>query len=201
MNHADEAIERVLTGLQASEAAAGMEGRILQVVQARAADQLVQRKQGQTFGWLIPARNLLFAVLLLAITGLLLTYFVTHRGGPSKQAEVPTHPGAGKLTEALTDGTEPQAISKTRGRQATRLSAYKAKRRESLAIRELLAPSQVAPPLPMTAQEQLLSRVSQIGGSAELAMIHDQQDQLRQDAKSDADFRHFFGLNDTGGSR
>ena len=198
MNHTNDDIEKVLIALGRSEASSGMEDRILQVVQARASDQHLRRMRRQKSGVLAPAKSLVFAVLLVGVTVILLIHSLALRPVRQRQATRIADPGIPAKTKALEGTTHASSIRST---QLAGRTAYRVKHQESLAVREHLAPSRVAAPLPMTAQETLLLRISQKGGSAELARIHDEQDQLRQDAKSEAEFQVFFGLKDRSGSR
>jgi hypothetical protein len=63
---------------------------------------------------------------------------------------------------------------------------------ESLAVREMNAPSRPAPPLPLTEQEKLLVRLVRISSPEQLA-ANDPAKSAAHDAQEQAEFDQFFG--------
>ena len=69
--------------------------------------------------------------------------------------------------------------------------AKTARSEDSLAMREMMAPSQPAPPMPLTKQEKLLLRLVHKGDPVELAMLNPEL-RARQIAEGRAEFQRFF---------
>lgn len=195
MKQADVAIDKVLTGLRESEAPEGMEGRILQVMQARIAAESMEK---QTWWWSWP-RMAGYGALL---AGLLVVVAVSvpHRMRRAaqepvvaKQVEVASAPVAEarvprKATKPLLVRVEKQNAGQ-KGVQDSNAAE------DELAREEMLAPSHPAPPLPMTAQERLLERVVSRHGLRDLAMLN-AEERDKTAAREDEDFKKFFGIKD-----
>lgn len=194
MKDSDQAIEKVLAGLRDAEAPAGMERRILETVQSRAFTR-------SRWGWLrIGARPVIYAGALAGVVALVLMVPASHQ---PKQAFThsakiaPSTPISPAPSATVAENAEPQ-----RPTMVTRSSRRPQPRKlkvvdpvdpeESLAVREMNAPSRPAPPLPLTEQEKLLVRFVRTRTPEELATIdpvkwaaHDQQER--------AEFDKFFG--------
>jgi hypothetical protein len=194
MKQADEAIDRVLTGLRESQAPAGMENRILQAMQAHATGESAKR-----FVWWSWPRTAGYGALL---AGLLVVVAVSvpHRAHQAvqelvvrKRVEVEPAPVAEakvprKVTKPLLVRVEKQNAGQ-KGVQDSNAAE------DELAREEMLAPSHPAPPLPMTAQERLLERVVSRHGLRDLAILNSEE-RDKTAAREDEAFKKFFGIKD-----
>lgn len=201
MKQADEAIDRVLAGLRDSEAPAGMEGRILQAMQARVAAEPVE-KPGLWSWPRMAGCGALLAGLLVVVAVL-----VPHRGHTSGQERVVAKQvAAAPAMAAEPPGPVMQARVRDRLAEPVLIHAKRAivvpkpdvdsnAVEDALAQEEMLAPSHPAPPLPMTAQEKLLVRAVRRHDPDELAMLNPEE-QKKVEAKDEAAFKFFFGIPD-----
>ncbi len=198
MKQADEAIDRVLAGLRDSEAPAGMEGRILQAMQARVAAEPVE-KPGLWSWPRMAGCGALLAGLLVVVAVL-----VPHRGhtsgqervvakqvaaAPAMAAEPPRPVMQARVRDRL---AEPVLIHAKRAIVIPKADVDSNAAEDALAQEEMLAPSHPAPPLPMTTQEKLF-RQAVIGEDFdELAMLNPEE-RDKANAKADDEFKNFFG--------
>jgi hypothetical protein len=212
-----EAIEKVLAGLRDADAPVGMERRILDGLEERAAARSRSGWRWWLPVWLVaPARPV--AVGSLVCGAALAGIFVVALGIPAirrlghaplqvKGNAVP----AGSLREA-----NPEAAKRVRpvlsrpGLRSLRVTAEAGKTSagsveagmardwdsDSVALDEMHAASRPAPPMPLTEQERLLLRLVHKDDPVELAMLDSMLDsKLRalQDSEDKAEFQRFFG--------
>lgn len=185
MKRADEAVEKMLAGLREAEAPMGMERRILEAVRDRA-----EVGAGIGRGW-VWAGGMAVMVVGCLMVGML------HRSGSGvvpvgvRTAEVGwTAPAVATEVAARPAGK----ATRSRGRSRLRRVAVDA---DLVAEREMRASSKVAPPMPLTEEEQLLVRVAQKGDPEEVAMLRSEL-RAKQDADGKTEFERFFGKSTTG---
>jgi hypothetical protein len=214
MNHRDSqhegAIDKVLTGLRAAEAPAGMEARILRSLEAHSleARALEARASARTeSGW----RSSLYALIArptstafiagsMALASLLLMALFVRSNPRHEEKPAGSQPSAAPIASA-----SPAALGAIRHDPLTRSVRVRladpvrqpepisdpVSEEDALALSEMLAPSKPAPPLPLTHQEQLLAEVVHHGEPEEL-------DQLKPEVRekqveiSKAEFHAFF---------
>jgi hypothetical protein len=202
----EEAIAKVLAGLQTSEAPVGMERRILKAVRDHASAR-------SRLGWHwsrpiwpitqarpILTRSLFFGVALTGILGIAFTIpslYRQHRiRSTSAQLKMTTTstesvPLATRSLVASSAAPPPPAsvmrsLVKRQGRAAGLV-----RRDDSVALREMRAASRPAPPLPLTKEEKLLLRLVRTTGPEELATLNSDV-RARQEAESETEFQKFF---------
>jgi hypothetical protein len=200
MENSEEVVERVLAGLRDSDAPAGMERRILEAMQDHASAQ--SRSGWRWLGPMAAIRPVAFGLALAGMVALVLTIPAVHRRGhaptqskknPAPLASQPSAPSA-VLSESAQLPTEPSA------RSIVKVSARKARfvrADDSVALREMHAPSRPEPPLPLTEQERLLLRIARKRNPEELAALDPVMRATRY-AKEKAEFEKFFGRSTTG---
>ena len=208
MKNSEEAIARVLAGLRDLEAPDGMERRILDGLEARAAAQarsgwrrfmpmrLVMPRARWKLGWGLISRAMLAGVLVLA-----LAIPAMRRAGRAPVGSktdsagvkvAPTAPsviaignmersslGSGGPSRATSDAPEAGSISEVASD-------------DSIALSETQAASFPAPPMPLTEQERLLLQLVHKVDPVEIAML-DPRVRAMQDAEEKAEFQRFFG--------
>ncbi len=204
---ADELLGRVLAGLRDAEASAGLERRVLTALQARnssAAAWLPRPWRRQA------AMATLAALLLVAVA---IGFAIHPHPGPASardQQPLPAGPlsllaktPAAMNPAAREPATEPAAIepatpAKRVPSRASRLRRgaehspdSEANDPDAIARRETQAPSQPAPEMPLTAQEQLLLRLIHRGDPVELAAL-DPAVRAALFADDNAQFHKFF---------
>lgn len=196
MKDSDQAIEKVLAGLRDAEAPAGMERRILETVQSHASAR-------SRWDWLttftpwIAARPMAYAAALAGAVMLVLAIPAIHqrREASIPSAKVtPSAPLPPPPSATVADSTEPQRpamIARSPRRPKPRRLEL-VDTQESLAVREMNAPSRPAPPLPLTDQEKLLVRFVRTSTPEQLAAI-DPAKWAAQDAQEKVEFDRFFG--------
>jgi hypothetical protein len=213
MKQADEAIDRVLAGLRESEAPVGLEGRILQAMQVRAAAEPVEKPGWWSWSRMAGCGAVLAGLLLVAAVS------VPHRAPKAGQEPVVATrvESAPMVTadRAQVDQVQAQSQVQVQAMQAQvhrmgakGMPAGAAKvnagsqepadsnaAEDALAREEMLAPSHPAPPLPMTAQEKLLVQVISRHDPDELAMLNPEE-QEKIEAKDEEAFKKFFGIPD-----
>lgn len=196
MKDSDQAIEKVLAGLRDAKAPTGMERRILEELQSRAAAGVRQ-------GWLsrlaprIAVRPIAYVALLaggmaiiLAIPSAihLLQHAPVQSAQETRSAPLPPAPSA---TAAERVELQRPAIVTGSPRRAKPRKLEVTDPEESLAVREVNAPSRPAPPLPLTEQEKALVRFVRTRTPEELAAI-DPAKWAAQDEQQRAEFDRFF---------
>jgi hypothetical protein len=213
MKKSGEAIEKVLAGLRDADAPAGMERRILDGLEERAAARSRSGWRGWLPVWLVaPVRPVAVGSLVCgaALAGIFVVALAIpairrlgHAPLPVKGNAVP----AGSLRE-----TNPEAAKRVRpalsrpGSRSLRVPAEAGETSaggveagmdsDSIALDEMHAASQPAPPMPLTEQERLLLRLVHKDDPVELAMLDSMLDsKLRalQDSEDKAEFQRFFG--------
>lgn len=202
MKNSEEAIEKVLAGLRDSNAPAGMERRILEAAQNRAL-------AGSRSGWRrlspiwlgiqtpsVVTRFVACGVALAGIFALALAIPAIHRfGHTSAQSKGNSPPLASRPPvppEVVAQSAQPPApVLGTRSKRKTNTRRPELVR-ESVALREMRAPSRPEPPMPLTEQEKLLVRFVQTRSPEELAAINPMKWAVR-DAEERAEFERFFG--------
>ncbi|GGG71725.1 hypothetical protein [Edaphobacter dinghuensis] len=197
MRDPDQLIEKVLAGLRDAEAPAEMERRILDAVQSRA-------MASTRWNWLttlppwIAVKPVAYVGAVAGIAALVLTIPAFHQRhhAPTQSAKaIPSAPLPPIHSTAVAANAEPQRVTivtrSPRRMNPRRLEAIDPE--ESLAMREVNAPSRPAPPLPLTEQEKLLVRFVRAHTPEELAAI-DPAKWAAQDEQRRAEFDRFFRL-------
>jgi hypothetical protein len=184
MKNSEEAIGKVLEGLREADAPVGMERRILVAVEARASRRQVSTPR---WTWGVAFAGMVVVCLVLAITAI-------HRHEhPSTQAQQRALPAesardtqvASLLPNETHGATRMPARSNVPMRKVRQISAD-----DALLLREMRAPSHLAPEAPLTQEEKLLLRVVHTGDSQLMAML-DPEERARQEAESKAEFQKF----------
>jgi hypothetical protein len=215
-SYSEEAIEKVLAGLRDADAPAGMERRILDGLEERAAARSRSGWRGWLPVWLVaPARpvavgSLVCGAALAGIFVVALAIPVIRRLGHAplqvKGSAVP----AGSLREANPEAAKSVRPALSRpGLRSLKVAeagetivggAEAGMARDldsdSVALDEMHAASRPAPPMPLTEQERLLLRLVHKDDPVELAMLDSMLDaKLRalQDSEDKAEFQRFFG--------
>ncbi|HXC97375.1 MAG TPA: hypothetical protein VNU92_16860 [Edaphobacter sp.] len=203
MKNSDEAIEKVLAGLRNVEAPVGMERRVLDGLEKRAA-----RRSEMSSGWFgpvwrgVPGAYAACAVGVAGVAVVMLMVPVVRRFG---HAPVQAHIGVGSVnsvrhispTEPAKDGENSLQSSRVRlkagdARVAGPVGAINSVTdSDAIALSETRAASFPAPPMPLTDQERLLLRLSQKNDSVELAMLDPRLREL-EEAQEKTEFQRFF---------
>lgn len=177
MKNADPTIERLLAALRDAEPSAGIEGRILQAMEAREA-------QASTPFWhgLRPVATSLASALVMI--GLLIVAIHQHRRLPS---ETTSH----RSPPAVQRTTQPQVVAQQASIAPRRPGSH---RHPLSAVPETQVASFPAPPLPLTEQERLLLRLAHRRDPQDAAMLNPVA-QAAQSAKATEQFQQFFGID------
>jgi hypothetical protein len=217
MRRSDEAIERVFAGLRDVEAPAGMERRILEGAEGRAAERV--KPAAERFWavwrrvrlvWLVAPQwrmGALPAVGCAVVAGMMAVAVMmsSHRRASTltasemgraamKQAPVTAaSSAAAEAAEMAANEAEPLAVGAgARPMHKMSVRGVKVVRDEdSVAVREMRAASHPAPPPPLTEQEKMLLRVAQVGDPQEMAMLNPEI-RAKKEAQSDQEFQRFF---------
>lgn len=201
MKNSDEAIEKVLEAFRNCDAPAGMERRILEAVQEQASSSQSGWRRLRPV-WLITqstvaARSLVYGVALAALFAFFLTIPAFHQ-----HEDAPTPPKRNQATSTVLPAT-PSVIAESMQppaapsgeRPMRKMSKVRraelARADDSIALREMRAPSRPEPPMPLTAQERLLVRFVQTRSPEELAAVNPMKWAAR-DAEKRAEFERFF---------
>jgi len=210
MKNSEEAIEKVLAGLRDTEALAGMEGRILNELEERAAARSRSGWRGLLPVWLFaPARpvavgSVACGVALAGIFVVALAIPAIRRLGPApvqaRRSSAPVGSPVLGAPEAAAKSSQPASlrfgvrsagkIKSEEGRNAE--SAAAGVDSDAVALEEMHAASRPAPPMPLTEQERLLLRLVHKDDPVELAML-DSKMRALQDSEDKAEFQRFFG--------
>jgi hypothetical protein len=199
----DEAIERVLAGLRDVEAPVGMERRILDGLEERAA-----RRAGAgwrsfgSFGRGVPVGYAVCGVVGVILFALAIPAVRRFGQGPvqSRMGATALKPVAGMPSAVAIKDKEPVlhlpglrfAKSADAGEgQFVRGDDSARDSEDGLAESEMRAASFPAPPMPLTEQERLLLRLAHRNDPVELAMLDPKLREL-QDAQEKAEFQRFF---------
>ncbi len=197
MKQADEAIDRVLTGLRESEAPAGLEGRILQAMRARVAMNSVENQPWWTWPRLAGCGALLAGLLVLVAVSV---PHRVHRVAPEPVVARHVEPAPAVIAEkaaAVGQARVPPRVTKPLLVRVEAASGRKGapdsnSAEDALAREEMLAPSHPAPPLPMTAQEKLFRQAVIEEHFDQLAMLNPEERE-KANTKADDEFGNFFG--------
>jgi len=214
MKNSEEAIEKVLAGLRDAEAPAGMERRILDQLEERAAVRSRSGWRRLLPLWLVASTrpvavgSLVCGVALAGIFAVALAIPAIRRLGhaPTQARRSPAPVGslalgasqvAAKSAEPVSSRSGVRSLEKKTAEGKTNAgSAEAVLDRDAVALEEMHAPSRPAPPMPLTEQERLLLRLVHKDDPVELAMLEAMLDsKLRalQDLKDKAEFQRFFG--------
>jgi hypothetical protein len=213
MKNSEEAIEKVLAGLRDAEAPAGMERRILNALEERAAVRC-----GLGWPWLgrvwavtaappIAVGSLVCGVALAGIFAVALAIPVIRRlghataGARRSSALVGSVGSVGLGASEVGAKSAQPALSRSGLRSLRKMtaegrtnagSAEAVLDSDAAALEEMHAPSRPAPPMPLTEQERLLLRLVHKDDPVELAML-DSKLRALEDLKDKAEFQSFFG--------
>ncbi len=191
MKNSDELVDRLLAAVRDAEAPEGMKRRVATRLQNHSQATPVRRDWSRVMpSWAWGA----------CVASVIVTSMVTVRINHSKNStEAPTtvKPAAIEATDAVR--AEDSAIAAARPHDPILRVTAKSKKEEpivtsdedSLAVSEMMAPSQPAPEVPLTEQERLLLQVVRRGDPEELAMLEPEKRAAR-DEKEKADVKRFF---------
>lgn len=205
MSDPDEAITRVLKGLNRTGPPPDLQHRVLRNVETRS---LRQKSGWLSFGHNMYARRMYLAATSAGVLALLLAVFGwSHRSGPeslnrARTATVsPAAPRANtkrmplRAAEVRTSpaiSAEVAVVAWSRSNHPRHRNGKElAIGSKSLAEQEAEAPSTVAPPLPFTASERLLVRMAHGGRPEEYALLAGQLS-AQHVARDRQEFRDFF---------
>jgi hypothetical protein len=202
MENPEKEIERVLAGLRDAEAPVGMERRILDAVRDRAV-------MGTGHGLLrwrpiwLELRRVGWGVGAVAVFAAVAMLYTMRRAPDTAQRHlVAVMPAAS--SKVAVEKAQPVRLAGTERREVRErpVSGPAQKARvvddgDSVALSEMRAASQPAPPLALTEQEKLLLRIAHKGDPVELAMLDPVQRDARN-AEEGAEFRRFFGQATSG---
>ncbi len=217
MKHPDEAVDKVFAALKDAEPPLGIERRILQAVEDHAPQP--RRWLGRSVwpmssagplhpsSWAYGASSWAYGATVAAVLVLALLIPANHRRPPS-----PTSSGNIRVQGHSPFASPPATVSSSllpapavvsraprrnvAARNLTSLGAASpaqppAGNDDALALEELHAASQPAPPLPLTREERFLLRLAHKGDPEELAIL-DPNVRAKQDVEARAEFHIFF---------
>jgi hypothetical protein len=204
MKNSDEAIEKVLAGLRDVATPAGMERRILDGLEERAA-----ARSGVSLRWFravwfgVPVSyavcGVAAGVILFALAVPAVRRFgqgpVQSRIGAAALKSVPGIPSVVAIKDMepvlRVPGMRFAKSADAAGGQFVRAADAAGGSEEDVAESEMRAASFPAPPMPLTEQERLLLRLAHRNDPVELAMLDPKLREL-QDAQEKAEFQRFF---------
>jgi hypothetical protein len=216
----DEVVEQVLAGLRDSEVPVGMERRILEAVQDRAAMKSRSRWQ-----WLRPmslmqsptrwsaarsstqswTRSWTWGIALAGTVAICVAGFMVNRMKPVSDASqahaipVKAFDAPPTLSSQVAEKS-PQLSAPSIVRVERKAPARKARLisvTDATSLREMHAASYPAPPAPLTQEEKLLLRIAHKGDPQELALLNPVMRAAR-DAEEKAEVERFFTQPATG---
>lgn len=197
MKNSEHTIEKILSGLGNTEAPPEMERRILAALQDHAPASTAQSARQLVLAWLTAHTRAVAISTACGIASLLAVLMIPaiHHTDHASAPSTPNAPPAVQLppTEATAAITQPPARTLITRREIKH-HASKAKlvnAEDELAESEMRAPSQPAPPMPLTDQEKLLLRIVHARDPVELASL-DRATWVAQLAKDKAKFDKFF---------
>jgi hypothetical protein len=219
MKNADDAIERVLTGLRDAEAPAGMERRILAAMEDRA---FSPGRAGAGAGWRLPlwlvaaarpwvVRYVVMGFAAACVIALVVAIPGSRRQQGSLKAQAPfkatmgsvvSGPMAPAVDETVMASGRPSAARVLRTARVANEPEGPAigwqegggnedRDMDAVAMSEMKAASFPAPPMPLTEQERLLLRMVHRGEPVELAMLDPRLEAI-SDAEEKEEFQRFF---------
>ena len=209
MKNSEEAIEKVLAGLRDAEAPAGMERRILEGLEERAAARSHSGWRQLLPVWLVsPTRSVAVGSLAccVALAGIFVVALAIpairrlgHAPEQSKRNIAPVESvpsmnsevGKGAQPASSRSGVRSTEEIKT-GEKTNEGGAEGVLDSDSVALEDMHAASQPAPPMPLAEQERLLLRLVHKDDPVELAML-DSKLRALQDSEEKAAFQRFFG--------
>ena len=210
MKNSEEAIERVLAGLREVETPDGMERRILDGLEGRAAQARSGWRRSMPMRLVMPqgrfaARELGWGLISgAALAGVLFLAFAIPAMRKAGRAPVRSRIDVAgvKVVPMAPSGIAPGDGERaspgsgvpwrgTRDAPETE-SVREADSGDSVALSETRAASFPAPPMPLTEQERLLLRLLHKVDPVEIAML-DPRVRAMQDAEEKAEFQRFFG--------
>ena len=191
MSRADESVERVLAGLRDVSAPAGMELRVMQAVEQRAANNVPNRWSGLwATVWIVAgcaAAIIVAAAVVPAIRRSNTPAQVHLNAAPASATAVTREAAGGRVIYAVE-----QPVVRSQARATMRRAA--AGRARSAA----LTTNRPAPPEPMTKEERLLLEVARRQDPKALELLNPEAQRARE-MEAKAEFDRFFGLSE--GSR
>lgn len=198
MKSPEQAIQKVLSALGDAETSQGMERRILTALRNHESHSAPSRWHRLDSPWLIAhARIVTISAacgLAAVVAATLMTPAIRHQNhapaAPAQSVASTSQPLP--KTTALVSAQAPASnpiVRRTTAPHPAKAPHIDAE--ESLAEAEMRAPSQPAPPLPLTQQEQLLLRLVHASDPVELASL-DSKAWAAQFARSKAQFDKFF---------
>ena len=198
MNRAEEQVNRVLAGLRQTQPPNGLEQRIHRAVRERSL-QSQQRSRGwwSTGRGVLPLQSIRVPASVTVLAGMLLMALLfakaNHHPRPGGEGLNRASPQSAVIPDALPPSRPVQAPAivprPRRIQEAHRRGMAPAP--EILAMEEMKAPSLLAPPLPMTAQERALSRLGQ-RHRADVAAVLNAEHRAREQAQATTEFYGFF---------
>ncbi len=218
MKNSEEAIEKVLAGLRDVDAPEGMERRILNSLDESLDGLRDGESRRSRSGWrqVLPiglgmpvwpmgGGRVIWGVALAGAFVLAVAIPTMRRFGrgsvESRRGVAPAESAGGVTRVQVVPRTNSEAVVKSglrvsTGSQARLMGGAKAQRAavddlDTLALEEMRAASQPAPPLPLTKQERLLLHVAHEGGPEELAIL-DPAKRAAQDKEERAAVERFF---------
>jgi hypothetical protein len=204
MKNSEEAIEKVLAGLRDVDAPEGMERRILNSLD----ESLDAVRDGESRGmsvWSMAGGRVIWGVALAGAFVLAVAIPTMRRigrtSGESRGSIAPVESMRGVAPVKAQPRVNSEAVANSglqvsTGAHARPMEGAKAQRTDvhdmdALALEEMRAASQPAPPLPLTKQERLLLHVAHEGGPDELAVL-DPAKRAAQDREERAAVERFF---------
>jgi len=205
MKNSEEAIERVLAGLRDVEAPAGLERRVLNGLEERAAARALTGWRWFGPVWRgVPVGYAACGVALASVVLVVLAVPAIRRFGhvaaPSKMGVTPAMSSPAARSAIVAKRAEPGLhgrgvrLAKTAdGARADLIGAGRsaAEPEDSVAISEMRAASFPAPPMPLTEQERLLLRIAHLNDPVEMAVLDPKLREMH-DAQEKTEFQRFF---------
>jgi hypothetical protein len=192
----DGVVERVLAGLRDSEVPMGMERRILEAVQDRAA---MKSRWGAARTW---TRSWTWGIALAGAVAICVAGFMVRRMEPLSDASqarsipadaLPTVPSqAAEKSPQLPPSSIVRVERKAPAREARLIAVT-----DAANLSEVRAASYPAPPAPLTQEEKLLLRIAHKGDPQELALLNPVLRAARN-AEEKAEVERFFTQPATG---
>jgi hypothetical protein len=201
MKNSEETIAKVMAGLRDGEQAVGMESRILQGLQARAAQRTAPGWRSFMPLWTVgrtPGAAVLSFSCAVGLTIVICIAVLTHHPlqirahSPNSARAVRSAAIAAPAVVVESPQLRPRG---TRARPKETMASLERNRRhnKSPSSPSTQAVSHPAPPLPLTRQERLLLHVVRRVDPTQLAILNPGL-QAMQDAKEKYEFENFFGL-------
>jgi hypothetical protein len=190
MKNSDELVDRLLAAMRDAEAPEGMKRRVATRLQNHSQATPVRRD------WLRVMPSWAWGACVASVIFSMVTVRMNHSKN-STEAPTTVKPAAIVATDAVK--AEDSAVTAARPHETIlRVTARSTKEEpivtsveDSLAVSEMMAPSQPAPEVPLTEQERLLLQVVRRGDPEELAMLEPEKRAARNE-KEKADVKRFF---------